>query len=201
MADAEDRRYGIDGEDHVGRLNGDQDQGERSRRELPVVPDEESAALVVRDHRSDSLKGADHRVSLRIEIGFSLLEDLDPREYEKRSKEVQHPMESLDKGGAHENENKAQAKGAENAPEEYSVMQTLGDRKIRKDENENEDVIHAERVFNEIARKKLQALLGAELEIDADPERDRQCHPGRAPEKRLFEPDRVRLPVKDAQVY
>src|SRR6266540_2811316 len=110
-------------------------------------------------------------------------------------------MESLDKRRAHENEDKAHDERAENAPEKYPVVQMRRDGKVGKDENKDEDVVHAERVFNEIAGKKLQSLVRAEFEIDADPERCRECNPGRAPEKRLFETDGMRFPVKDTQIY
>ena len=109
-------------------------------------------------------------------------------------------MEGLEEGGANHYENGAHNQRSENAPKQHPVVICSRHRKVRKDQDEYENVINAERVLDEVTRKELQSFLRSEFDIDPDTEHGGQAHPGNTPQERFPHSHGVRLAMKDAQI-
>ena len=67
---------------------------------------------------------------------------------------------------------------------------------IAEDEQEDEQIIHAERFFDDVAGGKLQRLLAAFCETDQHAEPDCQPHPEQCPEQRFSDSHFPRLAAK-----
>ena len=73
---------------------------------------------------------------------------------------------------------------------------------LKRAENDEEDekIIDAQRLLNQITREEFEAPLLAEPMPDSQPKDDRKCHPGQAPDGRFPQANFVRLAMKDAEV-
>ena len=73
-------------------------------------------------------------------------------------------------------------------------------REIGKQHREDEDVIHAQRVFDDVAGGKLQCLLRSGVIPDANVKEDGEGDPRDRPPDGFAKRDDVGLPVEDAEV-
>ena len=69
---------------------------------------------------------------------------------------------------------------AEDSPDQDAVLRARRNAKILKDENEDKDVVDAERVFDEVAGEKIEAVLGAAHFPDEQIEKQRKDDPNEA---------------------
>ena len=73
---------------------------------------------------------------------------------------------------------------AEDAPEQHPVLVLARDREGAEDQREDEDVVDAQRLLDEVAGEERDARLGAPPHKNAM-EHDRERHPDRRPDERL----------------
>ncbi len=76
------------------------------------------------------------------------------------------PVESLDQGVTSQNEDAAQDKRAQNAPKEDTHLKLGWNAEIAENDNKHEDVVHAQRIFDEVASQKFDGFLVTELKVD-----------------------------------
>ena len=78
------------------------------------------------------------------------------RIHQKRSKQVKHPFKAVDQSHAQADHRAAHHQRAKDAPEQHTVLVTRLDSEVFEQQDEDEDVVHAERFFNQIAREEFQ---------------------------------------------
>ena len=91
---------------------------------------------------------------------------LDACVYQEEAQDDYRPIEGFDQSQASQDEDAAQNNGAENAPQQHAHLQFGRHLKIRKYDNEYQDVVHAECVFYEVAGQELDGFCFAGLPIN-----------------------------------
>src|SRR5204863_1645159 len=100
-------------------------------------------------------------ILLEIELRVAIEEHAQTGQEEKCAEDVKDKMKPLDQRHAQPDHHAAHGERAENSPNQDSMLGTGRDTKIVKDEDENEDVVDAQRVLNDVACKKIEAVLGS----------------------------------------
>src|SRR5690606_14137793 len=113
---------------------------------------------------------------------------------------VEDPVEALDEERARPDHGAPHEEGTEHAPEEDAVLVLLRDAEVAEDQDENEDVVDAERLLDQIARQELEPGLGAPEVVDPRAEGQRQEHPEDAPDRGLLDAHLVGFAVEDEEV-
>ena len=70
---------------------------------------------------------------------------------QEETKQTQNPFEALDHSGTGENKDTAQYQGSEDAPEQDFVLVFTLDAEEREQHEEHEEVVHRQRLLDEIA--------------------------------------------------
>ena len=131
---------------------------------------------------------------------LALHDHLDAGEDQERAEDVDDPGELGDERRAQGDHDGPHDERAEDAPEQHLVLIHRRHREVGEQQREDKDVVHAQRLLDEVAGEELQRLLRAVEVPDAAVEQQRQRHPHDRPGDRLLEGDDVRLAVKDAEV-
>jgi len=167
---------------------------------LAVRLREEVVAVEVRAGRDDAAEELEDRAVLRVVGGAAGEQELHAGEDQEGAKDVDDPVEAGDQrrpGGDH---GAAHHQRREDAPEEHPVLVDGRDAQRAEDDDEDEDVVHRERLLDDVAGQVLHPGLAAEAEPDVAAEAERQRYPQRRPAQRLAGADDVVLAVEDAQV-
>src|SRR5690348_13957761 len=126
------------------------------------------------------------------------------------AEDVHDPVKALeqrdtgkDKRGAHDDR-------AHHAPRQHSALMLLRYREVAEDQKEDEQVVDAERLLDDVAGEKLQGQLGVRPrgmrhqmmpeEVDQDSERAGQSDPKSRPAQRFAKSDDMTLALEYAQV-
>ena len=109
-------------------------------------------------------------------------------------------MKALNQSDAHANENGSHDNGAKNAPKQHAMLVAPIHAEIGENQQEDEEVVDAEGLFDEIPSQELQSFDGSLPKIDPQVEQQRQADPNTAPNKRLADADSVRAAVKNSQI-
>ena len=107
-----------------------------------------------RTSRSTMLLLGVHRVALRAPHP-------DAREQEQQAEAVDQEVERVEQRRAGGDEDRAEHDGAHDAPEQDAVLVLLGHGEVPEQHREQEDVVHRERLLDEVAGEVLAAGLGA----------------------------------------
>ena len=83
-------------------------------------------------------------------------EQLESRVQQECSEEIGDPFKSGNKSGARGDHRAAQEERAHDAPEQQAMLVAGIDAKILEDQQENKNVIQAERFFDNVAGEKLE---------------------------------------------
>src|ERR1017187_10068542 len=135
-----------------------------------------------------------------MDLHLLLLQHLDPGQDQKASKGKTQPSESIKQRRSQQDKHQPHDESAENPPEKNAMLQTRRHRKIAEDKDKEKDVVHAERIFDEIAGQELQPSLVTETEIDTAVEYKSQAVPDERPDHGFPIVDLVSSAVEDCQV-
>ena len=201
LRDREHGRQGVEGEDDVGRLDDDQDDEHRRGHALAVVDGEEVAVVVFGGDGEEAAEEPHGGVVLGVDVGvFAGEGHLDAGVDEERAEDVEDPVKARDDAHADQNEDRAHHDGADDAPEEHAVLEARLDLEVGEDENEHEDVVHAQAEFDEIAGEELLTEFGSAPPPDHAAEREGEGAPDGAPPERLLHRNDMRVALKHAEV-
>ena len=126
--------------------------------------------------------------------------NLNPREDQERAEHVDDEVQRPEKDPRGRNQHRPHHQRPDDAPEQHPVLVRGWHRERREDEQEDEDVVDAQRLLDEVAGRPFNAGLGALERVHADVEDDGKANPGDAPGERLLSGHLVRVAVEDAQV-
>src|SRR5262249_22644393 len=98
-----------------------------------------------------------------------------------------------DKGQPHD-------ESAKNPPEEDAVLESGRHCEISKDQEEDEDIVDAESVFNHISGEELESPLAAKPEIDSGIEHQSQRDPDKGCQQSVPIARLMLFPMKDTQI-
>src|SRR5882762_1129188 len=109
-------------------------------------------------------------------------------------------MKAAEQADAGEDEHGAQGKSAQNSPDQDPLLVLFGDAEIAEDEKENEEVIDAEREFDDIAGDELECRLLALPVVQESSERQSQGDPDGAADRSFSKRNSFFAPAEDAEV-
>src|SRR5262249_26385686 len=114
--------------------------------------------------------------------------------------EIEDPVEARDQHGAEHDEHTAHHDGAENPVEQHAMLAALRNAEELEDENDDEDVVDAERLLDDVAGEERQADFVPVKNEQAGSKQEGESHPDGRPDGGLLRPNLVRLPMKHAEV-
>src|SRR4029077_8352603 len=127
-------------------------------------------------------------------------EHLYAREEQKSSEEINRPVERFNERDTNADHHSAQDQRTQNTPKKHTMLVSRRHGEIGKDEDKNEDVINAERIFHQVTGQKLQSFcvpLPIPNECIAS---ERKRHPNGSPDRRLLRTRGVRLALEAKQI-
>ena len=127
-------------------------------------------------------------------------EQLETRVQQKRTEKIEDPIEALNQNGANADHCAAHDERAQNSPEKQAMLVPGVNAKILEDQNEDEYVVHAERFFDYISGKKLEAGATPMGRKNPQSEPNGKRDPQRAFEPRLANRNRVGAAMEKTQV-
>jgi hypothetical protein len=122
-----------------------------------------------------------------------VLEQLGAGEQEDRAEDQEDEVERRQRGGAEGDEDAAQHQRADDAEQQHALLQHLRHRERREQQHEDEQVVDAERLLDDVAGVVVDAALTAVGGEHVDAEGERQRDVEDRPEGRLLHRHLVRL--------
>ncbi len=184
--DAVDRRHGVDREDHVGGEDRDHDQGERRQPATTLASYDEARAVVVVGHGHDPPCEAHDPhlvdVDLVVVAGDGVAQQLEAGQQQDAAEHQEDPVEPVQGRGAQGDEDAPQDEGADDAVEEHPLLERLGDGEGGEQQHEDEQVVDAQGLLDQVAGVVLQATVGAvgvpDVQAEQEGEGDVERRPG-----------------------
>lgn len=133
-------------------------------------------------------------------VPAGLLDELPGGPDEERPEDVEDPGEVGDDRRAGADEHGPQDEGYEHAHHQHPLLVGGGHRELAHDQDEDEEVVDAQRLLGDVAGEELARRLSAAEEQQAQTEQSREDHPDDRPGTGLSEGDLVRLPAADEEV-
>ena len=194
--------------DHVAHLEEDQRDQERRGLQAPVAADQETRALEGRSDRQGAAQQPHQQVAVGLDPGLWRPQHAGAGQHQERAEE-QHDGFEPQQRRADGDERRAEHERAEDAVEQDAVLVGGRDREVAEHQDEHEDVVHRERLLDDVAGKKFQRHLtpgaGAEaaagVEAEAETHRQADPDPHHRPRDRFAKRHLVRPAMEDAEVH
>ena len=180
----ERRRDRVDREHDIRELDRDQRDEQRRDQPAPADLDDEMMAVECRRRREPAREPLE-RARLR-DVTGRLARELHRGEDQDRAEPVRHPVPARQRRGARDDERGARDERTDDAPGEDATLLGPRDRERTEHHDEQEQVVDAERLLEQVRREPLLAELAAELEGDERAEPDRHRDPRDAPRERAL---------------
>ena len=143
---------------------------------------------------------AQHRIAVEISFVIGRAHHLDAGINQECAEQVQDPVVARDQCGTDEDEDGAQHDGAKNADHQRALLQLRTDPEAGEDQQEHEDVVDGQGLFDDITGKELQGRFIGQRRIavlpepvpEAQVEQHGQHDPGDAPDRRFLVGNLVR---------
>ena len=191
-ADGEDGGNGVDSKSHIGCLDDQQGHEEWGGEPAGLGGDgiaahnyaffyKETLAMQLVGDGEQFLEPSDDDVLRGVGlIVVVMVEHLGARIEQEEAEEAQNPFETLNHCRTSEDKDATQHQGTKDAPEEYFVLVFALDAEEREQHEEHKEVVHRQRLLNEIACQKLHCLfvrLDRIPEVDSCTEQQRHANP------------------------
>lgn len=122
--------------------------------------------------------------AFRIHRAVLAAQDPEPREAQHDAEQVLEPVESAQQRCPSQDEGEAQDDCAQDAPEGNAVLVLRRHAQGSEDRQEDEEIVDAQRVLDDLAGHELEPVHMAEREVDCEREAEGQRDPERAHEPR-----------------
>lgn len=180
----ERRRDRVDREHDIREL--DRDQRDEQRRDQPAPADlHEEAMAVEHGRRRQPARDPLERARPR-DVTGRLACELHGGEQQDRTEAVGHPVPARERRGAGDDERRARDERAHDAPRQHAALLGPRDRERTEHDDEQEQVVDAEGLLEQVRGEPLLAELAAELDGDERAEADRHRDPADAPRERAL---------------
>jgi hypothetical protein len=210
LGDGEDGRHGVQGEHQIGDLDQGQRQEQGGGEHHQLARDgmlglhEELRTVEAVGQAQVAAQPLERDVVGQVRLGLFALEGvqqhLDAGEQQEGREDVEDPAEVADQRRAQADHDGAQHDDADDPPEQHPVLVLPRNGEIGQDQGDDEDVVHRQREFDQIAGVVLKRRLAPEIpqHIAAERQADRDVEGGL--EEALLRPDDVVLFVEDPEI-
>ena len=137
---------------------------------------------------------------LGVHLFIALHDHLDAGHDQERAEDINDPLKLRDEHRPGDDHGGPEDERTEDAPKEHAVLIGRGHGEVGEQHRKNEDVIHAQRVFDDVAGGELQSRLRPGEIPKADVEEHGEGDPRDRPAAGFAKRNDVRLPVEDAEV-
>jgi len=169
----------------VSHSRGDERDRERRQQSAPAASHRERPADVVGVEGEEALREAHQWVTLRVHFDAVRAQHSEGRVEKQRTEEVHHPLEPFEDAHPREDEDAAHDDGSEDAPEQHLALVLQGDAQGAEHEQEDEEIVDAERFLDEVAGKVLLCGLAAPPALHDQGEGQPRPDPHHAPGERV----------------
>ncbi len=128
---------------------------------------------------------AHQKIIFRVSFGLPCNQHMQSGKYDERAERVQYPVEALDQFRASGNHQTTHHQRAQNSISQHSLLVLLLHRENPEHHQEHKQVVHAQRLFDHVAREKFQPCLPSVKTPDPPSKRGRQPDPNQAPAQRF----------------
>ena len=197
---AEDRRDGVDGEQHIGHPDGDDQDEQRRGVAASAHPGGEPGPVALGRDRNDPARDPQPAAAPRpgriraAERHPGRCVDQEPPE------EIFHPRELLQGGTADGDEQAAQQQGEQDPEQQHPAVVPACHPGTADQQDEHQEVVERQAVFGQPAGEELPRRGPAAHGGDQRAERHRQGDRPRRPQRRLAQPFRSAPPGADEKV-
>src|SRR5579863_4595885 len=201
LCDPKYRRDRVHRENDIGRRQ-QHNHYEKTGIAFPAIADHrESPAAILLHQRQKAAKQPIDRIPLDIRL-FSMPGDKKPpsADDEHQPADIKDPVRLIDKDDPRGNKNDPQEDRDEDTDQQNpGIMRGLYAKK-GKDENKDEDIVHAQTPLHHIGTQILERGLVAFLQPKKDKEEHPQQHPEQGQQQRLFNGNCRSLPTQQPEV-
>src|SRR5882757_9892986 len=134
-------------------------------------------ALIVARNTQVLVGKAENKTFLGVNRLFLYEQHVNSGIHDEGAENVQHPGEPLNQLGACQDHCSAHYQSAQNAPFEHAVLDTFVDREGAENNQKKEEVVDAERLFDQVASKEFQSRLSTRVMQDTYAEQNGERHP------------------------
>src|SRR6266540_1141514 len=154
----------------------------------------------VASNRPRRVRQKNRGILLRLDPLFLPPQHPQAGQHQDAAKDVYDPLEALQQQGAERDHDEPHHDRAENPPFQHLRLRGGGDAEIGEDQNEDEEIVDAERELDQVAGVVLEGVLPPLPPQDQETESKGKGDEPETPAHRLLEPQRVRAPVEYSQV-
>ncbi len=162
--------------------------------------EEPALFIIVLSNRHQPAEEFDDRIFLRMNLLVFLKRHFNARKNQERSKDINDPVELLNQRDPCEDKNSTHDECAENSPEQNLMLAQCGYPEVAEDQQEHENVVHAEGLLEQVAGEKFEGCHFSPPEINPHIEEKSKCDPDSTPDEGFFDFDDMRFAMKYAQV-
>ena len=120
-----------------------------------------------------------------------LAKELETRDNQQHSKNIENPCKTFDQSDPAEDENRTHENGAHDSPKEDLVLVTAGNLEIREEQQEHEEVVHTQRQLHKVTGQKLHPGFAPLETVHSQIEQKCQADPDADPANRFAKADLV----------
>src|SRR3954466_4821580 len=135
--------------------------------------DEFLAGILISD-RHELAKQLQHEVLFRLDLDLSSESQFDAAPDKDRAKDVNDPMEALDRPYADHNEHEAHDQRSDDPPKKDTILVFAWNFEIFEEDEKNKKIVYAQRFFNNVAGGEFERLLRPLPEVHKYAECDRE---------------------------
>ena len=158
VGDGENGGDGVHRKNHIGERNQADDHEQRRGNFSAVFHGPEVLSVVALAHRQQLAQQLEGGVVVQVGLLAGGPPHLHASEHQKRAEHIQHPVELGQQPAPHQDHDGAQHDGANDADHQHPLLERRGHRKVGEDQQKDKDVVHRQRLFNQVTGQKLQRL-------------------------------------------
>jgi hypothetical protein len=189
--EAEDRRNGVDGEQHVGHPDRDDQDEQRCGVAAPADPGGQPGPVALRRDRDDAARNGQHAAFPPPDRITAAERHPHGHEDEEPPEEVLHPSEPVQGHAAKPDEHATQHEGEQDPEHEHAAVILACHPGAADQEDEHQQVVERQAVLRQPAGEELARRRPAPGDGDERTERYRRGDRGRRPQRRLTKPLRL----------
>src|SRR6266480_6327478 len=157
--DSEDRGNRIDRKEQVRQLDDDHGQGERGQHPAAIQAHSKVLVMKFAGNWKDAAAHPDRPILRKLARRMLSKQHSQRSEEEKQAKEIENEMKSLHQCDAADNHNSAHDERAEDSPDQDAMLCPRRDAEMRENQYEHKNVIDAQRILDQVAGKKIDAMM------------------------------------------